>query len=226
MIDTKTREIFIHKQIGPDWAGMFGPDTMLQGLQEMGPGDVRLRINSIGGSADAAMGMLEVLARHEGEVSVTVDSLAASAASLFPVAFPSTAAKHARIMIHNPSGVCMGQASDMRKVADILDTYRDSVATIYAQKMDATIEEVMDLLEAETWYSADAAQAAGLVDEVTETADPVAAMAVPVGMFKHTPDDLLTDPMLTAIDPETPKRVAAKLRAIRINAEIKKRRRA
>ena len=223
MIDAKTREFFIYDDIGPDWAGMVGTETLLRGLGELGSGPVKLRINSYGGAVDEALAMLEVLHRHDGDISVSVDSIAASAASLFPVAFPSTAAKHARIMIHNPWGMVMGSSIDMRKTADVLDTYRDSVAMVYAGGMSVTQQEIISLMDAETWYTADQAHAVGLVGEVTEAGEPVAAKAVPANRFKNAPKDLGEAPVrdIPKLDLEAPLRVAAKLRSMKINAKLK-----
>jgi ATP-dependent Clp protease protease subunit len=189
--DESTREVFIYNDIGPAWAGMFDSEMMKFALTKLGKGDINLRINSYGGSVDEALAMIEVLGRHDGSVRVSVDSIAASAASLFPVVFRSSAAKHARIMIHNPWGVAMGNATDMRKTADILDLYRDSIVMVYKQGMGKSEDEIKALLDAETWYSADSALANGLVDEVTEPATKVESKPAPQNRFKNVPQDLL-----------------------------------
>lgn len=230
MINADTREIFVYDDIGPSWAGMIGAEDMVKASAELGPGPVSLRINTYGGSVDEALAMIEVMSRHQGDVTVSVDSIAASAGSLFPVAFPSTAARHARVMIHNPWGIVMGNADEMRATADILDVYRDSVVSVYALTMNATNDEIRDLMAAETWFSAEEAAEAGLVGEVTDTAEAVQAKKVAPDRFRHTPQDLLstivdkpTDIPLK-LDPETPKRVAARLRAMKVAAQIRKRR--
>jgi ATP-dependent protease ClpP protease subunit len=223
MIDTKTRELFIYDDIGPDWSGLVGTQTILKGLAQLGSGPVTVRVNSYGGAVDEGLAMLEVLARHDGEVSVSVDSIAASAASLFPVAFPSTAAKHARIMIHNPWGMVMGGAVEMRKTADILDTYRDSVATVYAQGMTVDHQEILDLMEAETWYSAEQAMEVGLVDMVTVADEPIAAKSCQPGRFKNAPADLIDTTSPPPAPKADPLRVAAKLRAMKLAAELRRR---
>jgi ATP-dependent Clp protease protease subunit len=207
--DESTREVFLYNDIGPAWAGMFDSEMMKFALTKLGKGDVNLRINSYGGSVDEALAMIEVLGRHDGKVKVTVDSIAASAASLFPVIFESSAAKHSRIMIHNPWGVSIGNAAEMRRIADVLDLYRDSIVTIYKQGMKQTEDEIKTLLDAETWYSADNALANGLVDEVTEPATKVAAKAAPQNRFKNVPQDLIdTKPVI-----EKPKQNAAMVAA-------------
>lgn len=189
--DETTREVFLYQDIGPAWAGMFDSEMMLFALKKLGTGDVNLRVNSYGGSVDEALGMIEILGRHNGQVKVTVDSIAASSASLFPVVFQSSAAKHSRVMIHDPWGLAVGNSKEMRKTADILDQYRDSIVTIYKQGMNKTEDEIKSLMEAETWYSADDAMANGLVNEVTEPATKVQPKEAPANRFKNIPQDLL-----------------------------------
>lgn len=216
------REILIYDDIGPEWAGMVSATKIKNELDALGPGDVTLRVNSYGGSVDEALAMIEVLGRHDGEINVSVDSIAASAASLFPVMFSSTAASHARIMIHEPWTVAIGNAAAIRKTADVLDTYRDSILTIYKQGMKNTDEEIRQMLADETWFSANAAKEAGLVDAVTDPKEKVAAKAVPMNRFKNVPTDLneKKEPEKAAL---TPMRIAASLAILRRKLEARKR---
>jgi len=189
--DETTREIFLYQDIGPAWAGMFDSEMMSFALKKLGTGDVDLRINSYGGSVDEALGMVQILSRHNGSIRVTVDSIAASAASLFPVVFPSVAAKHARIMIHEPWSIAIGNATAMRKTAEVLDLYRDSIVTIYKAGMNVSEDEIKQLMEVETWFSADDALAKGLVDSVVDPPKKVEPAKAPENRFKNIPADLL-----------------------------------
>ncbi len=200
MFDMSTREIFIYDDIGPAHMGMFGTESLYEGLQTLGSGDISLRINSYGGSVDEALAMIEMLSRHDGAVTVTVDSIAASAASLFAAYFPSTAAPHARIMIHNPWGVAMGDAEEFRKQADILDMYRDSLITIYEDAMELDREAIVSLLDAETWYTAQSALEANLVDTVGG-ASVTAPAPMPANRFKNAPKDLVVDTSQVIAEP-------------------------
>jgi ATP-dependent protease ClpP protease subunit len=193
MFDVTTREIFLYDDIGPAYMGMFGTETLMEGIQTFGKGPINLRINSSGGSVDEALAMIEMLSRHNGEVHVSVDSIAASAASLFAAYFPSSAAPHARIMIHNPWGVAMGDAEEFRKQADILDIYRDSLITIYEEAMGQDRDAIIALLDAETWYTAKDALAAGLVDEIGGKG--AETKPVPANRFKNVPQDLAVSPV-------------------------------
>lgn len=219
MFKIETREVFIYDDIGPSWAGMIGADGMRDALAQLGPGNIELRINSYGGSVDEALGMIELLGRHDGDVSVTVDSIAASAASFFPAVFRSKAAKHARLMIHDPWGVAIGNAKELRKIADVLDKYRDSTAGIYATAMSKSMDEVRQLMEDETWYSADEALEAGLIDAVVETGGDIKPKALKPDRFKNAPKDLLGE---TPKPVETPLRIAASLAVLKRKIEARK----
>jgi hypothetical protein len=96
-------------------------------------------------------------------------------------------------MIHNPWGVAMGDAEEFRKQADILDIYRDSLITIYEEAMGQDRDAIIALLDAETWYTAKDALAAGLVDEIGGKG--AETKPVPANRFKNVPQDLAVSPV-------------------------------
>jgi hypothetical protein len=106
-------------------------------------------------------------------VNVVVDGVAASIASVIAMAGDTvTMGRGAQMMIHNPSGLVMGQAQDMREMADLLDKLaRDSIADVYAAKAGGDAAKWLDLMAAETWLSGPEAVAAGLADSAAG-ADP------------------------------------------------------
>jgi len=216
-VNDKTREMFVYGQIGPAEWGFIGADSIVEGLGMLGEGPVSVRVNSPGGSVDEAVAAVENLRRHSGEVSVSVDALAASAATLFLVSgFKVTAAPRAMVMIHQPHTIAIGDAAAMRKTADILDKYSETLVDAYAAKMDASRDEILAMVADETWFTAKEALAIGMVDEIAELADAPKAMASP-GMFQHAPQELF-DPAkpATPVEQRFPKLVAAKLRSIRL----------
>jgi ATP-dependent protease ClpP protease subunit len=190
LFNLDTREIYIYDDIGAD---TIGATDVLFALRELGPGEVRLRVNSYGGSVDEALAMLEVLKRHAGEITVSVDAIAASAASLFPAVFESTIAAHSRVMIHNPWGVAIGDSAAMRSTADVLDRYTESIVGIYSSAMGLDGDAVKALLDAETWYNAAEAVEAKLVGYLDDDDErtPIAARLCDPKRFKNTPADLL-----------------------------------
>jgi ATP-dependent protease ClpP protease subunit len=211
--------MFVYGQIGPaDW-GFIGADSIVEALGMLGDGPISVRVNSPGGSVDEAVAAVENLRRHSGEVTVSVDALAASAATLFLVSgFKVTAAPRAMVMIHQPHTIAIGDAAAMRKTADILDKYSETLVDAYAAKMDASREEILAMVASETWFTAKEALAIGLVDEVVDIKDAPKAMAS-ASMFRHPPQELFDAAKpATVVEQRFPKLIAAKLRAIRLKS--------
>jgi len=125
-----------------------------------------VRINSLGGSAFGGVAMYNALQDHPGEVTCCVEGLAASAASLVAMAGKTVMGKGSMMMIHSPLTMALGNAGELRKTADVLDKVQDALATIYSAKTGLDSKDVNDLLDAETWMTADEAVAAGFADEV------------------------------------------------------------
>lgn len=132
-------------------------------------GDVLIRVNSPGGDVMEASGMLSALIERQAEgdnVSVVIDGLAASAASFFATLDDVKASPMASVMIHKSWAYAVGNSHDLAKVQQRLETIDASMAKLYSKKLGLDVEAVMDLLNAETWYSAESAVKAGLVDSI------------------------------------------------------------
>lgn len=186
MINADTREIFLYTEFGPAWAELIDAPTVQGWLAELGNGDVNLRINSYGGSVDEALAIVAMLQRHDGEVKVTIDSIAASAASLFGAAFGASIASHARVMIHNPLMMTYGNKQDHEKAINVLDSYTDSLLAIYQGAMkDHNKEEIQSMLDAESWFNALAAVEMGLATEIVEAKDRVQARTPKIVSFRN-----------------------------------------
>lgn len=192
--DTNTNEIFIYDDIGPAWMGMIDASSVMAALKKM-PDDqpAMIRINSAGGSVDEAVAIYNALERHKAGVNVAIDSIAASAASyIATVGNTITIAKGGVMMIHSPWTIAMGNASEMRKTADVLDMYEKRILEAYSARMQGkyTDEEIKQLLTDETWFSADEAVQAGLADSVENIiAEPV---MIAEGRYAKTPKMFLT----------------------------------
>jgi ATP-dependent protease ClpP protease subunit len=106
------------------------------------------------------------LREHKARVNVTVDGVAASIASVIAMAGDQvTMARGSQMMIHNPSGLVLGGADDMRTMADLLDKLaRDTIADAYRAKAGGEHDEWLARMAAETWYSPAEAVAVGLAD--------------------------------------------------------------
>lgn len=143
--------------------------------------NITLRINSVGGDVFQAQTMYSYLRSHAAKITVRIDGLAASAASLVAMAgdkiiMPS----NALMMIHNPAGGVYGEAEDMRDTAEILDKIRDTIANVYVAKTGLDREKIISMMNDETWMTATEAHDLKFCDEVEEGV-AVTAMAVKGG---------------------------------------------
>ena len=109
------------------------------------------------------------LKRHDGRVTVLVDGIAASIASMIAMAGDEVVMPaNAMLMLHDPSGVVMGTASDMRSMADALDKMKAGMVGAYRDKSDRDDAEIEALMQAETWLTAEEAIDLGLADRIEE----------------------------------------------------------
>jgi ATP-dependent protease ClpP protease subunit len=165
--DYETGEIFLYDAIGDPWWGMIGAENVIGDLAKMGSKRVTMRIASPGGSVDEGRLIYNALKRYQGGVDVVVDSSAYSIASYIAMAGERVVmAKNAMLMIHNPWTIAMGDAAELRKTADVLDKYRDSIVDAYTDKSDKDRKKMIAILDAETWYTAQEAVDAGFATEV------------------------------------------------------------
>jgi ATP-dependent Clp protease protease subunit len=146
------------------------PKKFKEDLDALGKIDVlNVYINSPGGDVFAGQSIYSMLKRHSATVNVHVDGLAASISSIIAMAGDRVyMPKNAMMMIHNPSTDVWGTANEMREMADRLDNIRGSLLAVYKDKTDKTDEELIEMLDAETWMTADEAVEHGFADEVIE----------------------------------------------------------
>jgi len=153
---------------------------------------INLHIHSPGGSVFEGHAIFNALRTHPGGVTVYVDGIAASMASVIAMAGkPIKIASNGFLMIHNPWGETSGEASEMRKQADILDKLKDSLVSIYADRSGQEREVIASAMDAETWLSAEEAVAFGLADEIFDGMEAVAYLDIskisakaPSGVFR------------------------------------------
>ncbi len=192
-------EVAIYDEIGAYGVSAKGFLAELGALPEGTPVD--LRLNSPGGSVFDAVAIHNAIKRHEGTVTVWIDGIAASAASYIAMAGDEIVMpENAFLMIHDPSGLVMGTAEDMRAMAEALDKVKGSLVSGYAAKSGRTPEEVSALMAAETWFDASDAVAQGFADRLVE---PVRiAAAFDIGRFRNAPP-VLVEAIETESDDET-----------------------
>ena len=148
-------------------------------LNEFDGGPVRVRINSGGGDVYEGIAILNTLRSYDGDVTVVVESLAASAASFIAVGVGGRVVirPNAELMIHKAWTLLSGNADDIDKTRADLARQDMKLASIYAEKAGGELDDWLQAMSAETWYTAEEALEAGLVDAIEDAKKPVEAAA-------------------------------------------------
>lgn len=150
-------------------------------------------INSPGGDVFAGQAIYSILKRHKAKKVVYIDGLAASISSLIAMAGDKIIVpENAMMMIHLPWTFAVGNAKDFRSLADDLDKIGMSMVVVYEGRSALNADEVREIMEAETWLSAEECIEYGLADELEE-AKSIAAMLTPEdrNRYKNIPDILI-----------------------------------
>ena len=189
----ESAEILIYDQIGEDWFGEgVSAKKFLDELKALDAKEINLRINSPGGSVFDGVAIFNALVRHKAKITVHVDGLAASIASVIALAGDSLRmAENSLFMVHNPHAVVMGEASDMLKMADTLNKIRGTMLDTYMHHANVSRREMAAMMDQETWLDASEAKEIGFVNEIT----PALRMAACFDLsgYKKVPDQLLNN---------------------------------
>lgn len=159
-------EISIYDEIG-----LFGitAKEFTNELKGLGKRRVLLRIHSPGGEIFEGNAVYNALRRHPGGVDVAIDGLAASMASVIAmVGEKRSMAENAMFMIHNPWSVAFGDASEMRKSADLLDTLKQTIISAYAGRTGMERKKLSEMMDEESWLTAAEAHEMGFITDITE----------------------------------------------------------
>jgi ATP-dependent Clp endopeptidase proteolytic subunit ClpP len=191
--DIGQTEISIYDEIG---AFGVSAKSFLADLQRI-PADhtILLKIHSPGGEVFDGNAIFNSLKRRAADVVVQIEGIAASMATVI-----SLAGHHVKMaangfyMIHNPWGMAMGDAAELRDQAELLDKIRSNMVGAYAAKSGQSPEQIKEWMDAETWFTAEQALAAGFVDEITDGLAIAASANRPalLAKFRNTPAALLT----------------------------------
>lgn len=147
---------------------------------------LNVHINSPGGDVFDGIAIFNRLDQHDGAVNVTVDGLAASAASLIAMAGDSIKmAKGAFMMIHEPWGLTIGDAKDHQKTADNLKQIAGEIVDIYHQRTGVDRDEVAAMVSEETWMTGADARAKGFADD--EQQEDAVVASFDLSKFRNVP---------------------------------------
>lgn len=182
--DNGAAEVMLYDEIG--LFGITAADFVKE-LATLDANDITVRINSPGGSVFDGIAILNSLRGHDANVTTVVDGVAASIASVIALGGDRVVMnKNSQLMIHNAWNVAVGNADELEAAAKSLRSMSANIASVYADKAGGTIAEWQSLMDAETWYSADEAVAAGLADEViVDTIKFPARASLDLSKFKY-----------------------------------------
>ena len=145
-----------------------------------GSGDITVWINSPGGDCVAAAQIYNLLMDYKGNVTVKIDGIAASAASVVAMAGTKVLVSPvSMLMIHNPMTVAMGNSEEMQKAIEMLSEVKESIINAYEIKTNMSRAKISHLMDAETWMDANKAVELGFADEIMKRADDNESLDAP-----------------------------------------------
>lgn len=191
--------IYLHGVIGGYW-GDIDATEFAKALAGITAETIHLRINSPGGDVFDARAMMTAIRQHPAKVVGHVDGLAASAATDICMACDEVEiTKGAFFMIHNAWTLALGNKSDLRETADLLEKVDDAIVDDYTNRTGKTAEQVTAWMDAETWFTADEAVDNGFADRVIE-ASGKASNAWNLAAYANAPKALAAKPKPEADD--------------------------
>jgi len=201
------RTLYLDGEISDEtWYGDEVTPSLFKQELESGDGNITLWINSPGGDVFAAAQIYNMLMDYPHDVTVKIDALAASAASVIAMAGTKVLMSPvAMIMVHNPATIAIGDSEEMQKAIDMLAEVKESIMNAYEIKSGLSRHKISQLMDAETWMNAKEAVKLGFADEVLfagktedETSDDGTEM-----LFSRK---AVTDSLLSKLIPKRPEK--------------------
>jgi ATP-dependent Clp protease protease subunit len=170
-IKAEAGRVYVYDVIDRDWGA--SAKALIEALAPMAGKPVALHINSPGGDVFEARAMVAAVRSHGAPVTVYIDGLAASAATYLALAGDKVHINDGGLfMVHNSWTLAWGNKHELTGTAELLDKIDGTIAADYARKTGASGEQIAEWMDAETWFTAEEAKAAGFVDEISGQADP------------------------------------------------------
>lgn len=180
----KSADVYIFDEIGT-----FGltAQSFIEEIKSYKDTPMSLHINCVGGDVFEGMAIYNVLKKRTARTTVYIEGIAASMGSVIALAGDEVVmAENSLFMIHNAWGGAMGEATEIRKTAALLDKISGEIADIYTKKTNLPYNKVKEMMDEETWLSADEAFNLGFIDSISD-AIKVAAK-YDVSKFKNITD--------------------------------------
>ena len=183
----KHKTIYIYDQIGGEGINAMDIVRELDGVE----GNIDIHINSGGGSVSQGVSIYNTIKQYDkGAVTVYVDGLAASIASIIALAGERLVmAEGSLLMWHYAHTIMAGNATDFRKEAEVLEQHNNTLIDIYASNTPLSREEIDGMMAAETWLTAAEAHELGIATDIAGELKQVAS--VDIDVFNNAPNELL-----------------------------------
>ena len=227
--EEKSAELILYGSIGSDeyWDDI-SDKAFKQDIENLGDVEnITLHINSPGGSVFSAVAIANTLKNHKAKITANIDGLAASAATIITSACDTVKMpKNALFMVHNPITFAYGNNQDMQKTLEMLNKVKNSIIETYLNKAKTDKETLSELMDNETWMSAEEAKEYGFIDEildenvekeVIENKLIINNMAFDISRFKNFKEKKKQDPRIINISVNStgsPEEIADKFRDI------------
>jgi len=151
-----------------DFDNHISADDFIEALNQH-EGDVTIHLDSPGGSVTDGLAIYNAIVNYAGVTTVHIDTLCASIATVVACAADKVVINsNGKYMIHRAWTVAMGNCSDFRSMAEIMEMMDMDIAETYAMKAGGSVEDWLNKMDKETWYDAESALEAGLVDEIID----------------------------------------------------------
>ena len=235
--EEKSAELILYGSIGSDeyWDDI-SDKAFKQDIENLGDVEnIILHINSPGGSVFSAVAIANTLKNHKAKITANIDGLAASAATIITSACDTVKMpKNALFMVHNPITFAYGNNQDMQKTLEMLNKVKNSIIETYLNKAKTDKETLSELMDNETWMSAEEAKEYGFIDEildenvekeVIENKLIINNMAFDISRFKNFKEKKNQEPRVINISVNStgnPEEIADKFRDILNSTENQK----
>lgn len=205
--DEEERTLVLNGEISDEtWYGDEVTPALFAKELNAGSGNITVWINSPGGDVYAAAQIYNLLMEYKGNVTVKVDALAASAASVIAMAGTTVLMSPvAMMMIHNPITVAIGDSKEMQKAGEMLEEVKEGIMNAYEIKTGMDRKKISHLMDAESWFNAKKAVELGFADGILHgdgnTEEAVGEKELEGMMFSRT---AVTNSLLTKLIPKKP----------------------
>jgi len=185
----KEATIYIYDEIG--WFGIMA-ETFVKDLNDIKAETIHIRLNTPGGNVFDGTAIANSIKQLKAKTIIHIDGLAASIGSIIALSGDETLmAENAFFMFHEAWSLAIGNAENMREEADLLDKIDGVLANTYAKKTGKKIDEIKELMKAETWLTAEEALEMRMIDAIEEDGEEKASATMfDLSVFANVPDKL------------------------------------